>query len=113
MLVVLLLVAALACLCVGLLLSSAPWLAASLVASVLAGALIYRRRNVLGNARRRHGVRPAAAGAGDPDVWVIDGRPRYHRRGCEIIEGQEAVAIRRSQADEDGFIPCSLCQPDT
>lgn len=112
MLVVLLLVAALACLCVGLLLSSAPWLAASIAASVLAGVLIYRRRGRLGAANRRHTAQPATQGAGDPDVWVIDGRPRYHRRGCEIIDGQEAEPVPRSQATEDGFIPCSLCQPD-
>jgi len=74
-LVALLLVVALACLCVGLMLSTP---------------------NVL-----------------DPDVWVIDGRPRYHRRECEIIDGQDAEPVPLRQASEDGFIPCALCQPNS
>jgi hypothetical protein len=51
--------------------------------------------------------------AGDPDVWVIDGRPRYHRRACEIISGQDAEPISRSHANDDGYIACSLCEPNT
>ena len=112
MLVALLLVAALACLCVGLLLSSAPWLAASVAASVVAGVLIHRHHAAFRTADGPQAARPAA-GADDPDVWVIDGRPRYHRRTCEIIAGQDAGHIPLSQADEDGFIACSLCQPNT
>jgi hypothetical protein len=109
----LLLVAALACLCVGLLLSSAIWLIFSLVASVVAGLLVYRNRQAFSTPRR------AAAAAGgsapsaetDPEVWVIDGRPRYHRERCEIIDERDAEAIPLSQANDDGFIPCSLCEP--
>lgn len=109
MIVALLLVAALACLCVGLLLSSAPWLAASVAASVVAGVLIHRHQAAF---RTTDGPQAApAAGADDPEVWVIDGRPRYHRRTCEILAGQDAGPIPLSQANEDGFIPCSLCQP--
>lgn len=112
MLVALLLVAALACLCIGLLLSSAPWLVASVAASVVAGILIHRHQAAL---RAASGPQPAqpAAGTDDPDVWVIEGRPRYHRRGCDIIDGQDAGPIPLSQANEDGFIACSLCQPNT
>ena len=112
MLVPLLLVVALTCLCLGLLLSSSPWLAASLSASVVAGLLIYRHHV----ASRAAGAPPAAqptAGAGDSDVWVIDGRPRYHRPTCEILDGQAAEPVPLRQASEDGFIPCSLCQPNT
>jgi hypothetical protein len=110
-LVALVLVAALACLCVGLLLSSTPWLVASVAASVVAGVLIHRHQVALRTAGPSEAAQPAVAA--DPDVWVIDGRPRYHRRTCEIIDGQGAEPIPRSQADEDGFIPCSLCEPDT
>jgi hypothetical protein len=110
-LVALVLVAALACLCVGLLLSSTPWLAASVAASVVAGVLIHRHRAALRTAGAPDSAQPSATD--DPDVWVIDGRPRYHRRTCEIIDGHGAEAIPRSQANEDGFIPCSLCQPET
>lgn len=138
MLVVALLVAGLACLCVGLLLSSSAWLIASLACSVVAGLLIYRNRDSFAIARgsRRSGRsgrsgRPgsstgkhaasastasiasaAPAARPDPDVWVVDGRPRYHRANCEIIQAQHPEAIPLSQADEDGFIPCSLCQPE-
>jgi hypothetical protein len=111
-LVALLLVAALACLCLGLLLSSTPWLAASVTASVVAGLLIYRHQVELRTAGGRRAAQPAR-GAGDPEVWVIDGRPRYHRRTCEILDGHDAEPVPLSQANEDGFIACSLCQPNT
>jgi hypothetical protein len=45
-------------------------------------------------------------------VWVIDGRPRYHLADCMIIKGQGAEPIPFEQATEDGFIPCSLCEPN-
>jgi hypothetical protein len=142
-LVVGLLIAALVCLCIGLLLSSAPWLIGSLAASVLAALLIYRNRAVFAMSRPartapdrtapraaagKHArdageavealeaveavAAPPVAGRPDPDVWVVDGRPRYHREGCQIIDEQDAETIPLSQADEDGFIPCSLCEPD-
>jgi outer membrane biosynthesis protein TonB len=47
------------------------------------------------------------------EVWVIDGRPRYHLADCAIIAGQNAEPIPFEQADEDGFMPCSLCEPST
>ena len=138
MLVVALLVAGLVCLCVGLLLSSTAWLIASLACSVLAGLVIYRNRDAFafarpgrpkqaprsGPAERRsvgkHAIDvddapvPAAAEPArpDPHVWVVDGRPRYHREHCQIIDEQDAEAIPLSQAAEDGFIPCSLCLPE-
>jgi hypothetical protein len=49
--------------------------------------------------------------AGPDDVWVIDGRPRYHLLQCVIIQGQDAEPIPFDQAIEDGFMPCSLCEP--
>jgi hypothetical protein len=54
------------------------------------------------------GVVQAATG----DVWVIDGRPRYHLQTCAIIQGQDAEPIPFAQATEDGFMPCSLCEPN-
>ena len=138
MLVVALLVAGLVCLCAGLLLSSTAWLIASLACSVVAGLLIYRNRAEFviarpGQAQRsprtqaassrpvgKHAIdaddEPVASDVGparpDPDVWVVDGRPRYHRQRCQIIDEQDAEAIPLSQAAEDGFIPCSLCLPE-
>ena len=50
--------------------------------------------------------------AGPDDVWVIDGRPRYHLGNCPIIQGQDAEPIPFDQAVEDGFMPCSLCEPE-
>ena len=47
-----------------------------------------------------------------PDVWVIDGRPRFHRVDCVQLVGQPIEPIPASQALEDGFIPCSLCAPN-
>lgn len=65
------------------------------------------------------GELPAAAAPSLPaapaqrDVWVIDGRPRYHLESCAIIKGQDAEPIPWDQATEDGFMPCSLCEPDS
>ena len=50
--------------------------------------------------------------ANEGDVWVIDGRPRYHLATCAIIQGQDAEPIPFEQATEDGFMPCSLCEPN-
>jgi hypothetical protein len=52
-----------------------------------------------------------SAGETPGDVWVIDGRPRFHLGSCPIIQGQDAEAIPFEQATEDGFMPCSLCEP--
>ncbi|PZS19479.1 MAG: hypothetical protein DLM57_04055 [Pseudonocardiales bacterium] len=62
------------------------------------------------------GADPDAVATGSPghddrEVWVIDGRPRYHLGDCAIIKGQDAEAIPFEQATEDGFMPCSLCEP--
>ncbi len=136
----LLLIAAV-CLAIGLMLQSAVWLIASLIATAGAGFLLYKLRDVIaapngtagrlptGGAQRSDGpsteARPAAAADAEPaerlsdvlpvgtdDVWVIDGRPRYHLEGCAIIKGQDAEPIPYEQATEDGFMPCSLCEPD-
>jgi hypothetical protein len=131
-LIVALLVAGLTCLCIGLLLSSAVWLAASLAASALAGIAIYRWRAAftVSATAREHPAKQAPPGKHggtaepdgpepepvphrpDPDVWVVDGRPRYHCASCPIIDDQEVETIPLSQAGVDGFIPCSLCQPE-
>lgn len=180
--------AALACLIVGLVLASGPWLIGSLVASAVAGVVLWREREqgaarsasatqkpaqspalVTGTAFPGAAVpagdaaaadvwvvdgqadyhteacsRPPAAereripqaqavedgfvpcrycapqpatgsepepGSASAEVWVVDGRPRYHRETCLIIKDQDAEPIPRGQAGEDGFIPCSMCEP--
>jgi hypothetical protein len=126
--IVALLITGLVCLAVGLLLSSTTWLVVSLVASIVAGLLLYRSRELISvgatsrsTDRGRHLSGPdrtwrAATVVAEPDpdvdVWVVDGRPRYHREGCDIIHDQPAEPIPLSQATEDGFIACSLCEPD-
>jgi hypothetical protein len=53
-----------------------------------------------------------ATDATTPDsVWVVDGRPRYHLADCLIIKDQQAEQIPFAQAEEDGFMACSMCQP--
>lgn len=120
MAVLILLVLGLASLVVGLILQSSGWLIASLAASVLAGTAMIRLRHTLGD---QSAVRPDAQPTADqppgPDVevWVVDGRPLYHRQACELITtgalADEAEPIALDQALEDGFLPCSLCQPVT
>jgi hypothetical protein len=46
-------------------------------------------------------------------VWVVDGRPRYHRPGCAVLGGVPAERIPRRQARADGFTPCPRCDPES
>jgi len=48
----------------------------------------------------------------DTDVFVIDGRPRYHTAACLHLVTREKEALPVSEAVELGFTPCSLCEPD-
>lgn len=51
---------------------------------------------------------------GSDDVWVLDGRPRYHVAACRFLLARRAgEAIPLKQAVADGFTPCSQCDPDT
>jgi hypothetical protein len=52
---------------------------------------------------------PEPAAQAVQEVWVLEGRPRYHRRDCLIIKGQQAQAMSSAQAEAAGFHPCSLC----
>jgi hypothetical protein len=135
-----LLMIAAACLGLGLVMQSAVWLIASLIATAGAGFLLFKLRAVIAapsrpSARARPGTvtptdaatttgRTAPAAIAErteqrstatisraDEVWVIDGRPRYHLGDCAIIKGQDAEPIPHSQATEDGFMACSLCQP--
>lgn len=47
------------------------------------------------------------------EVVVVDGRPRYHKRGCVHLLGRSSEPIPVSEAVELGFTPCSLCEPDS
>ena len=118
-----LLVIAFVCIIVGVITAAGPWFIGSLVASALAGIILWQRRSHTGG---RNSGTPPTAGADSPsdtatdalveslateDVWVVDGRPRYHLSGCATIAGQQAEQIPLAQAKQDGFIPCSLCAP--
>src|SRR6185312_11136332 len=54
-----------------------------------------------------------AEGTAEGEVWVVDGRPDYHAAGCGLLLGEKAEPIPHQQAIEDGFAPCSLCDPDS
>jgi hypothetical protein len=47
------------------------------------------------------------------DVYVVDGRPRYHLRECVHLLGRESEALPVAEANELGFTPCGACEPDT
>lgn len=100
------LVAALACLGVGLVLASAPWLIGSLAASGLAAALLWA-----GRTRATAATEAAAPSPAHAQVWIVAGRGRYHRADCEIIADDEAQPVSRAKAASDGLLPCSLCAP--
>jgi hypothetical protein len=117
-------VVALVCIIVGVVTAAGPWFIGSLVASALAGFMLWQERN---RTHRQASVTtpsdsPSAPPADSTDdaapdrvaadeVWVVDGRPRYHLEGCATIAGQPAEQITLAQAKQDGFIPCSLCAP--
>jgi hypothetical protein len=163
MVIIGLLLIALVCLVLGLIMQSAVWLVASLIATGGAAYLLYKLRDVIATPpaartvlppelpedvakaavvpRASRPVAPPAPAAAETDadaepdaeaedarasvsaeadplavadvdeVWVIDGRPRYHLGDCAIIKGQDAEPIPYEQATEDGFMPCSLCEP--
>ncbi|SHG62052.1 hypothetical protein SAMN05443575_2399 [Jatrophihabitans endophyticus] len=152
MLLIGLLVVAVACVIVGVVTGQAAWLIASLVASVLAAAVLVRSYLVLQRRRtakrqdkaerraakasragadrssRRAGSSAVsgdaavdAAGGGaadggvaggtDDDVVVVDGKPDYHRVGCPRLRDETTIAIPRSQALADGFAACGVCTP--
>lgn len=54
---------------------------------------------------------PLAAHGGDI-VVVIDGHPRYHAQRCRYLLGRASETVPLRQAVEDGFTPCSMCDPD-
>src|SRR3954469_19311057 len=110
---------------VGVVLASVPWLIVSLVASALAAFALVRSWGSLSEkaARaRRKKTDPAAAkgGAAGPagtaperpgQVWVVDGRPLFHRSGCAELTGLPGESIPLAQAVEDGFGPCPEGDP--
>jgi hypothetical protein len=119
MVLIALLLVALVCLALGLVLASPIWLIASLVASAVAALVLWRVRAQLVGPRGRSGP---AEQASEPDddsgtlgaqsmVWVIDGRPRYHLRGCMVVAGDDAEQIPYPQAVADGFVACPSCLP--
>lgn len=129
---------ALVCLVVGIALASSAWLVASLVATAAAGLLLWRTRaaragptrsrvgahtlaahSAAGSTLVDHPVVPGGGAVAPPvgahavveSVWVVDGRPLYHRAGCALLKDLPAEAITLAQATEDGFLRCSLCEP--
>ena len=115
-----LLIIALACLALGLIYASAPWLIGSLAASALAAILLWRVRGQVGTSRAvapktTSKPAPPASVADTPvgdSVWVIDGQPDYHRQDCQRLRDGEPEQIARGQAKEDGFTACADCAPD-
>ena len=55
----------------------------------------------------------ARVAAMSTEVFVIDGRPRYHLRGCVHMLGRDSEPLPVSEAVELGFTPCSMCEPDS
>src|SRR5690348_10040939 len=127
MVLIALLLVALVCLALGLILASPYWLVGSLAASAVAAFLLWRVRGQAPAAPRKAAGAPpaeppaapaaaqatAAPGAATGDAgWVIDGRPDFHRAGWEGLRDGEPEEIPRDQAKEDGFRPCTDCDPE-
>jgi hypothetical protein len=129
----LLLVVALGFLISGIVASNPVLVVGSIVTSAVVALLIIRerRRRVTSTARAAvqsaaepHATvsadEPAAALTTAPTdrrpeapVWVVDGRPRYHLSTCASLANRDTEIVPLSQAVQDGFTPCALCDPDT
>lgn len=42
-------------------------------------------------------------------VLVVAGRHRFHRPGCELVEGKATEQLSPEEAQEEGFTACSRC----
>jgi hypothetical protein len=120
LLVITALVAALASFVVGLITATAGWVLVSIVLSAVTILVGMRARPrpaalVPAGTAGQDGAAVTARSAGRPvaddDVWVVDGRPRYHRPDCAFISDKPTVAIPITQAVTDGFTACTICQP--
>ena len=49
--------------------------------------------------------------SGEQEVWVVDGRPRFHIRSCHHLAGRETEPLPVWEAIELEFTPCALCTP--
>jgi hypothetical protein len=47
----------------------------------------------------------------DDEVYVIDGRPRYHQQECLHLLGRDVQPLPVSEAVDYGFTPCGRCEP--
>lgn len=47
----------------------------------------------------------------DVEVYVVDGRPRYHLASCGHLSGRDGEALSVAEAVELGFTPCARCEP--
>jgi len=126
---VVLLVAAMACLAVGVVTAefALTWVAAgiSAVALALLGYDAWRSRVSSRPAEsvsepsdaddepvEESDAANSAAAPGDADpVLVVGGRKRYHLPGCALIEQERAEEITAQEAIAEGFTPCTRCVP--
>ncbi len=49
----------------------------------------------------------------DGEVFVVDGRPRFHIPECDHLADKASQGLPVSEAVELGFTPCSLCAAAT
>jgi hypothetical protein len=47
------------------------------------------------------------------EVYVVDGRPRYHLPDCAHLIGRESEPLPVGEAVDLGFTPCGRCEPDS
>ncbi len=53
----------------------------------------------------------SAASAPARKVLAVDGGELFHRRGCDLVAGKDAVEITPSVARKRGLRPCPACSP--
>lgn len=61
--------------------------------------------------RERRGATTGGPTVLAPTVFVVPGRPRYHRAGCRFLTGRSAEALEMGQAREQGYSACGVCRP--
>ncbi|MEO3747345.1 hypothetical protein [Plantactinospora sp. B5E13] len=62
-------------------------------------------------AQRVSPVDAAAVATLTAEVYVVDGRPRYHLADCPHLDGRQSEPLPVGEAAELGFTPCGRCEP--
>ena len=71
-----------------------------------------RRLFLLGDPAVRRSAEVTALRSGGPIFHAVDGRARYHRPGCPLLEGRATVSGSRALHEAAERRPCGVCDAE-